>query len=56
MIAAKVPAATDFAARLAEQARHLAEAHAEDRLRARSADPARWRDARLLWPLISKGP
>ena len=56
MIAAKPSAPAGVAARLAERARHVAEAQAEDRLRARSTDPARWRDARLLWPLISKGP
>lgn len=55
MIAATLPPAAGFAARLAGQARQLAEAHAQERLRARRADPARWRDARLLWPLSAKG-
>ncbi len=53
MIAAKPPAPADFAARLAERARRVAEAYVEHRRRA--PDPARWRDPRLLWPLATKG-
>ena len=33
----------------------LAEALAETKLRARRADPLRWRMPRLLWPLFTKG-
>lgn len=56
MIAAKTePAAAGFAARLARKAAALAEARAEDRLRAARADPSRWRQPRLLWPLFAKG-
>jgi len=43
-----------FAARLADRARLLAKAGAENRLRARRSDGARWRNARLLWPLFSR--
>lgn len=56
MIAATLPAAQAFAARMAARAGLLAMARAEDLRRARAADPARWRMARLLWPLITKGP
>lgn len=45
---------TGFAARLARRAEALAQAAAENALRARRADPARWRQARLLWPLFSR--
>lgn len=41
--------------RLAAKAATLATAAAENRLRARRADPLRWRLPRLLWPLLSKG-
>lgn len=56
MIAAKLPAAQAFAARMAARAGLLAGAHAEAMRRARAADGTRWRVARLLWPLITKGP
>lgn len=42
-------------ARLIAQARTLAEAAATDRRLARSDPPRRWRQARLLWPLFTKG-
>ena len=54
MIAASTRASGGIAARLAAQARALADAAAESRARARRADTARWRDARLLWPLATK--
>lgn len=41
-------------ARLARRAAMLAEAHAETALRARRADPLRWRLSRLLWPLFAR--
>ncbi|MGB3166676.1 MAG: hypothetical protein WBA68_07880 [Alteraurantiacibacter sp.] len=40
--------ADDLAARMARRARILALAHGENR---RRRDAARWREARLLWPL-----
>ncbi|KLE34465.1 hypothetical protein [Aurantiacibacter luteus] len=52
LIAARVGRHPGLAARLAERARKLAVAHAENALRTRRADPWRWRKARLLWPLI----
>ena len=48
----------DFAAlaqRLEAKAAALAKARAESVARAARGDPARWRDARLLWPLTTKG-
>lgn len=47
-------ARSDLAQRLTDRARKLAEVHAENRLLARRAEPRRWRDARLLWPLFAK--
>ena len=44
-----------LAARLAAKGGKLAEARAETAARARRGDPARWREARLLWPLTTKG-
>lgn len=44
-----------LAARLAEQAKTNAEASAETRLRETRQDASRWRKARLLWPLFTKG-
>ena len=44
-----------FVQQLVRQAERLARAHGETTLRARRADPRRWRLARLLWPLFSKG-
>jgi hypothetical protein len=53
MIEAEVrPARAPFVARLAAKAAALAEARAELH---RRADPARWRDPRLLWPLFIRG-
>jgi len=43
-------------ARLAQRAAALAEASAESTLRARRADPLRWRLPRLLWPLFGRTP
>ncbi len=55
MIQANVsPDAKGFAARLAARAATLAKAHGESLLRARRNDAARWRSARLLWPLFTK--
>lgn len=56
MIAAKqVGSGARFAARLADKARQLAEAKAEERVRARRGEARRWRLARLLWPVFTKG-
>ncbi|BBC71598.1 conserved hypothetical protein [Altererythrobacter sp. B11] len=55
-ITARPPDRAGFAARIAARARTLAAAHAEAALRARRADPARWRMARLLWPLPARSP
>jgi len=47
-----------LAARLADKARALAEARAEARAevrKGRRASTDRWRSARLLWPLFTKG-
>lgn len=55
MIAARIAASgRGLAARLAERARLLAEAHIESRRRARRGDGSRWRRAGLLWPLFTK--
>ena len=55
VISARIEHASDaLAARLAQRAAGLGKAWAENRLRARAADPWRWRDARLLWPLFTK--
>lgn len=48
------PPVPGFAARFARKAATLAEARAEERLRARKRDPWRWRRATLLWPLFGK--
>lgn len=42
-------------ARLTMQARLLAEAALAKRITARRDPAARWRSARLLWPLFTKG-
>lgn len=55
MIEAQERDAGGFAARLARRAQALALARHEERLRARHADPRRWRMARLLWPLFTTG-
>ncbi len=54
MIAARLPAATGLARRLAAKAAGLAATAMENRLRDRRADPWRWRQARLLWPLFTR--
>jgi hypothetical protein len=54
MITARSPSPTGFADRLARRAQVLARAAAENALRARRRDAARWRNAILLWPLFSR--
>jgi hypothetical protein len=54
MIGAKIPAANGLARRLAAKAGAMAGATVESRLRGRQADPRRWRQARLLWPLFAR--
>lgn len=55
MIEAKVgPPLAAFAARMARKAALLAESRGETAIRARRRDPARWRSARLLWPLFAR--
>lgn len=44
-----------LAARLAERARALAEAHVQARAMAAQSDERRWRRAGLLWPLFTGG-
>ena len=56
MISAEAPDFTALARRLAAKAGALAEARAESATRKTRGDPVRWRKARLLWPLITKGP
>jgi hypothetical protein len=56
MITAREIAGARFAARLAAQARRIAAARAEARLRERRGDARRRRLARLLWPLVAKEP
>lgn len=55
MIFAEAPGFAALARRLAAKAGSLAEAKAENAAHERRGDPARWRKARLLWPLITKG-
>ena len=50
MISAGMSGGAQFAARLAAQARRLAEA----RVVARARGDGRWRVARLLWPLFAR--
>jgi len=40
-------------AQLEQKAAILAKAHAEAKLQSRRADPVRWRNPRLLWPLMT---
>ncbi|GAA0269943.1 hypothetical protein GCM10009127_07450 [Alteraurantiacibacter aestuarii] len=54
MIAARITDTSGFAKALVEKATALARAHAQNQLRASRADPARWRNPRLLWPLFTK--
>lgn len=49
------PPKAPFVRALEAKARKLAEAHGEDRLRARRNDESRWRIPALLWPLFAKG-
>lgn len=54
MIEARIAIGADgFAARLSRKAAALAQAAIASR-RLTSTDPARWRNARLLWPLFTK--
>ena len=54
MIDAQSTGGEALARRLADRAKTLAVAVGTSRLLARRADPARWRKARLLWPLFAK--
>ncbi|HMO68595.1 MAG TPA: hypothetical protein PKD92_11760 [Novosphingobium sp.] len=54
MISADPPPFDRLVTRLAAKARALAEARAEAHALARRDDPARWRRARLVWPLFAK--
>jgi hypothetical protein len=49
------PAFAALTARLTAKAQALAEARAETKALARRSSPQRWRKARLLWPLFTKG-
>ncbi|MCR2834258.1 hypothetical protein [Parerythrobacter lacustris] len=49
------PPKAPFVRALEAKARRLAEAHGENRLRARRNDAGRWRITALLWPLFAKG-
>lgn len=51
IVASTRPDAAGFAARLAARAERIARAHAA---RLRMAQAARWRNARLLWPLFTE--
>jgi len=55
MIRAEIKGLAQLADRLTAQAARLAEAAADNRLRAKRSDPIRWRRPELLWPLFSKG-
>ncbi|WP_165271778.1 hypothetical protein [Pelagerythrobacter rhizovicinus] len=48
------PPLAALAARLAHKAARIAQARAENAVRARRGDPARWRSARLLWPAFAE--
>lgn len=54
MINAKIGPAAQLIERLTQRAAILAEAHAENALRAKRREPSRWRKSRLLWPLFSE--
>lgn len=55
MISAKLSQGTDRLLRsLAARARKVASARIAIRARAARKDPSRWRDARLLWPDLTK--
>jgi hypothetical protein len=49
------PAFAALSTRLTAKARALAEARAETNALARRSSALRWRKARLLWPLFTKG-
>ena len=53
MITARSGLRSHVLGKLEEKAARLAVAYAEDKLRLRRADPARWRMPRLLWPLTT---
>jgi len=53
MITARSVSRSRALAKLEAKAAQLAAAYAEEELRSRRADPARWRMARLLWPLMT---
>ena len=56
MIAARlIPAPERLTSALARKAARLAAAHAAQALAEARDDPARWRQADLLWPLFTKG-
>ena len=55
MITARAKGGAALTARLVHRAAALACAHAETRALAARGDPGRWRKARLLWPLFTKG-
>lgn len=56
MIRARIAAGfAPVATRLAGRAQAIAQAAATDRQGQIRSDPARWRSARLLWPLFWKG-
>ncbi|MEO7248108.1 MAG: hypothetical protein ABIW31_06600 [Novosphingobium sp.] len=44
-----------LAARLEQKAKAIAEASAQASALGKRANPSRWRNARLLWPLFTKG-
>ncbi|MBD3730718.1 MAG: hypothetical protein IE933_13540 [Sphingomonadales bacterium] len=46
------PSPASFVERLAAKARALAEARGATLIAERRRDPARWRNARLLWPFF----
>jgi len=54
VIEARTAPGGGFAAALATRAAQIAVAAAQTRLLAGRGDPARWRRARLLWPLFAK--
>tara|TARA_B100001057_G_scaffold12272_1_gene11650 strand:- start:286 stop:459 length:174 start_codon:yes stop_codon:yes gene_type:complete len=54
MIEASTNGFAALARRLAARARIAAEARAENALREKRRDPWRWRNARLLWPDLTK--
>jgi hypothetical protein len=49
------PGFDTLAARLVAMAKAIAEARAQESALAQQGSPTRWRSARLLWPLFTKG-